>query len=59
MSKAKKIIIAAIAASCALVIGLGCFFGISYYRKDQITFTVDDTLPDGNGKEATVILLGG
>ena len=59
MSKAKKIIIAAIAASCALVIGLGCFFGISYSRKEQITFTVDDTLPDGNGREATVILLGG
>lgn len=59
MSKAKKIIIAAIAASCALVIALGCVFGISYYRKNQITFTVDDTLPDGNGKEATVILLGG
>ena len=59
MSKAKKIIIAAISATCAILIALGCFFGISYYRKDQITFTVDDTLPDGNGKEATIILLGG
>lgn len=59
MSKRKKIIISAISLLSALIIGLGCFFGISCYLENKITFTVNDTLADGNGKEATVILLGG
>lgn len=28
-------------------------------NKDKVVFTVDDTLPNGEGREATVILLGG
>jgi hypothetical protein len=59
MTKRNKIIISSISAVCALLIGLGCFFGIRYYLENKITFTVKDTLPDGNGKKATVILLGG
>ena len=59
MIKSKKIIVSAIAVLCALLIALGCFFGISYYLENRIEFTVNDTLPDGNGKEAVVILLGG
>lgn len=59
MYKRKKIIISAISLLSALIIGLGCFFGISCYLENKITFTVNDTLADGNGKEATVILLGG
>lgn len=41
------------------LIAAGCFWGVSYYRKNRVTFTINDTLPDGEGKEATVILLGG
>lgn len=54
--KMKWILISAI---CAVVVGVGCFLGIRYHLENQITFTINDTLPDGNGKEATVILLGG
>ena len=59
MSGKKKIIIAVIAAVCIVLIGLGCFLGIQYYLKNKITFTINDTLADGNGQKATVILLGG
>ena len=59
MSKAKKIIFAVTAALCVLGIGLGCFFAIRSHKESEITFTVNDTLPDGGGKKATVILLGG
>ena len=59
MTKRKKIILSVIAACCAVLIGLGGFFGVREHLKNRITFTVDDTLPDGGGKKATVILLGG
>ena len=59
MSKRKKLIIIAAAALLAVVVGVCLFFGIRYYRESNVTFTVNDTLPDGNGKEATIILLGG
>ena len=55
----KKIILIAVIAAICLILGLGSFFGIQYYLESNITFTIDDMLPDGNGKEATVILLGG
>lgn len=58
MTKKKIIIISVIAALC-LLIGVGTYFGIRYYQESNITFTINDTLPDGNGKEAVVILLGG
>lgn len=56
--KKKIIVISAIAALC-IILAVGCYFGIQYYRENNYTFTVADTLPDGAGKEATVILLGG
>ena len=42
-----------------VAIGLGCFFGIKYYLEGRITFNVNDTLPDGQGESARVILLAG
>lgn len=58
MKKRKIIIISIIAALC-IVLGVGGYFGIRYYLDSNVTFTINDTLPDGNGREATVILLGG
>ena len=58
MLKRMKFIIAAIVA-LSLVVGICLFFGTSCFFEKKITFTVNDTLPDGNGKEAVVILLGG
>ena len=57
--KNKKLFIAVVIAVCAILIGLGCFFAIKHFSKEKIEYTVNDTLPDGNGKKATVILLGG
>lgn len=57
MSKNKKIIVAA--AVGIVLIALGCFLGIYLSSKNKITFTVNDTLPDGNGKRARIVLLGG
>ena len=57
MLKRKKVMIAAI--STLSVIGLCLSTGTSCYYEEETTFTVNDTLPDGNGKEAIVILLGG
>ena len=59
MTKKKTLIISAIALAAALVLGLGTFFGIRAYLDSRITFPLEDTLPDGQGKKATVILLGG
>ncbi len=59
MTKRKRITVAAIAVFCAVLIGLGSFFGIRAYQNRDWQFTVADTLPDGGGKSATVILLGG
>ena len=57
MLKRKKVMIAAI--STLSVIGLCLSTGTSCFYEEETTFTVNDTLPDGNGKEAIVILLGG
>lgn len=59
MTKRKIIIIAVIAALCLGIIGLGVYFAVKMRDNDEISFTVSDTLPDGQGKRATVILLGG
>ena len=45
--------------SLVLVAVLGCVLGLRYYKKNQIFFAGADTLPDGQGKNAIVILLGG
>jgi hypothetical protein len=55
----KKKIIISVAVCCAVLIGLGVFFGVRAYLKNKVSFTVEDTLPDGGGKKVTVILLGG
>ena len=55
----KRLVILLVAVLAAVGIGLGAFFGIRALTKDRVTFSVADTLPDGGGKKATVILLGG
>ena len=56
MSKRTKCILALI---CAALIALVSFLLINHSLKNKITFSINDTLPDGNGKNATVILLAG
>ena len=58
MNKRKIIIICLIAAGIVLF-GVGIYIGVSIWMDNQITFTIEDTLPDGQGQKATVILLGG
>lgn len=57
MTKSSKIII--ISVICTIILGVGCFLGFYFYLENKINITVNDTLPDGNGQKATVILLGG
>lgn len=57
MTKRKIGIIFIIAVACIAVIALGVYYCI--YSDNVNGFTVKDTLPDGQGKKATVILLGG
>lgn len=57
--KRKKVIISAIAVLILLAVGVGVFFGVREYNDGRMKFTVSDTLPDGNGRRARVILLGG
>ena len=57
MKKQKKIVLAVIAVICAVLIGAGAIFMIAESKKT--VFTLNDYLPDGEGKKATVILLGG
>lgn len=52
-----KWVIILISAILILIAGLGVFFGIR--AKNKITFKVGDSLPDGEGRVAHVILLGG
>lgn len=60
MTKKKTIILIAVASViCAALIGIGVYFGIEAYQDSLIRFRIDDTLPNGQGKKATVILLGG
>lgn len=58
MTKKRILFIVAISAIC-LVVALGGYFAFQYFGEEPIHFTVNDTLSDGHGKEATVILLGG
>lgn len=55
----KKFLSFGIIIFAALLLGVGAFFGIRAYLDSPITFPLEDTLPDGQGKKATVILLGG
>ena len=56
MSKRTKCFLALIGVA---LIALVCFLLIHHNLKNKITFSIKDTLPDGNGKNATVILLAG
>ena len=59
MSKKRKITIYIISILCVLMIGFGTFFGINAYKYSKINFPVDDTLADGGGKKARVVILAG
>lgn len=58
MSKKSKIITIVAVLSAIVLAVAGCLVW-QYYQKNQIHFTIKDTLPDGGGKRAKVILLGG
>ena len=55
----KRIIVFLASLLCLLFIAGGVYAYVCEYAYYDVEFTVDDTLPDGNGKRATVILLGG
>ncbi|MBE6959104.1 MAG: sialate O-acetylesterase [Ruminococcaceae bacterium] len=55
----RKIIIVCLIAAGIILVCLGVYIGIRIWQENQITFTIEDTLPDGKGQKATVILLGG
>ncbi len=55
----KRIVTITAAVLAAIALGVGAFFAIRAYQNRPWQFTVADTLPDGGGKKATVILLGG
>ena len=57
MTKKQKRIVYLTVAIC--IVALGGLFGVKHYFSSQITFTINDTLSDGAGQKATVILLGG
>ncbi len=59
MSQRKKIVIVLLAVFAVAAIGLGISWGLEAHRDNQISYTIHDTLPDGQGKKATIILLGG
>lgn len=59
MTKQKKITIFLIALISTLVVGIGAFVGIDILQKNKISFNVNDTLPDGQGRAATIIILSG
>lgn len=59
MTTQKKILVIAAVVFFAAVLLVGAFFGIRLYRKNHKTFEIKDTLADGQGKTAKVILIGG
>lgn len=56
--RTKKILYSTMAGLFILAILLGAFFYL-LRGKDSAAMTIEDTLPDGAGKEATVIILAG
>ena len=59
MTKKKKITLSVTAVALALMLALGSFAAWFLFFKEEYHFMVKDTLADGEGKKATVILLGG
>ena len=58
MAHKRNALICAGALGAAMVLLCGTV-GVVHHQENKITFPVADTLPDGGGKKATVILLGG
>ena len=60
MSTAKRIVIFISVILCLVLIGVGvfCYYKSEYCEYD-VEFVIEDNLPDGEGRAATVILLGG
>ena len=54
----KKIIIV-VSIALALLVAIGVGVAVYMATQDDLSFTVSDTLPDGEGRVARVILLGG
>ncbi len=59
MFRNKKLLIILAISFAVIVAALAVFFWVRAYLNSRITFTVEDTLPDGEGKTVHVILLGG
>ena len=53
------LIILAVGIICAIALGIYSYSTRQSDSEEQITFALNDTLPDGEGREATVIILGG
>ena len=59
MKKRKIILLSLIATLSALLFGGACYFGAQYGLENKIVFNIKDTLPDGEGKRAHIIILAG
>ena len=59
MTKRRTIILSLVVALVALLLGFACYFSAQHYLKNRIVFHIEDTLPDGEGKRARVIILAG
>ena len=60
MTKKKKLLFSILAVLCAALFSvIGVFAILEHISYAKITFPLHDTLPNGEGKKATVILLGG
>ena len=57
--KRKKVIITSAVLICAALISAGIFLAVRYHLENRITLPIADSLPDGNGRKATVIILAG
>lgn len=59
MTGLKRVIGCVLIIFCLLAAVVGAYVCIGTWQDNKIEFTVNDTLPDGNGERATVILLAG
>ena len=55
----KKKLILILIITTAIIASLGVVCGGVYYLNNRITYTINDTLPNGQGKSAKVIILAG
>lgn len=59
MTKNKKIITCIVLSLFTIFVCLSAIWGICYYANNNFTFVINDTLPNGEGKKAKVIIIGG